>query len=226
MSKLAPTNSFNRSSKKPGMTEIKKEKSFREIKNNNITYFLKMGKGKNSSKEKEDKPIKLECNPCTNIPIPRPKLNFGNIENKVNRTNKLNKETKKNEDIISLKNQNGDNLNPPRKIKPRRNVSVQQRKRTNKNFNFNSFLPKAVHQSSNPGIIGLMNEGENSDFINAVIQCFSNIGRFRIELIHLESNKLFNKKISSSFVSSFFSSLFISRIVFLTASSSLFFSIE
>ena len=111
----------------------------------------------------------------------------------------MNKETKKNEDIISLKNQNGDNLNPPRKIKPRRNVSVQQRKRTNKNFNFNSFLPKAVHQSSNPGIIGLMNEGENSDFINAVIQCFSNIGRFRIELIHLESNKLFNKKISSSF---------------------------
>ena len=200
---LYPTNSFNKSRyKKPG---IKKEKIEKE--NNNNSSFL-------SSHKKYEDSIKLKMNPKTLI-----KENRNNLENKgkkekqekqenrINEENKEKKEKKEKKEIeikenrTSLKNQSND-FNPNRVIKPKRNASVQQRKRHINNINLNSFFPKAA-PSAISGIIGLANEGQNSDFINAVIQCFSNIGRFRIELFNLESNKLSNKIITSSLVKVF-----------------------
>ena len=212
---LKQTTSFNKSSIKNQM--FKKEKSDNEMNNNN-SFLSNYKTNENSKKIYNNINIfgKKEINPKTSYST---RNNVGNKENKEKKDNKINKENKENKEgkenkineenkerkefieikEISLKRQN--EFNPNRVIKPRRNASVQQRKRNsnNININLNSFFPKAAHQSSTSGIIGLSSEGQNSDFINAVIQCFSNIGRFRIGLFDLES-KLSNKIITSSLI--------------------------
>jgi hypothetical protein len=198
---LIPTNSFNKKGyKKP---VIKKERSENEV-NNNSSFLSYSKKNEESVKIIE----RTQLNPKTCY-----QTNKNNVGNKGYNSNKekqeininkgiQNKEIKEiRENRISIKNQNNE-FNPNRIIKPKRNASVQQRKRINKNININlnSFFHKPAQQSSISGIIGLTNEGQNSDFINAVIQCLSNIGRFRIELFNLEYNKLSNKIITSSLV--------------------------
>ena len=97
-------------------------------------------------------------------------------------------------------------MNPKRIIIPKgmRNPSAQPRfinkdkkLKINKNespFLFNLFIPKAIHQESSPGIIGLVNIGP-VPYMNAVLQCFSNITRLKKELLNkdiyniLESDK-------------------------------------
>ena len=83
-------------------------------------------------------------------------------------------------------------LKPGRKIikvsKKRRDCSVDYRKKrqifSNKeNLNFEVFLPKkAIHKESSPGIIGLLNIGATC-YMNATLQCFSNIVRLREYLL-------------------------------------------
>ena len=69
-------------------------------------------------------------------------------------------------------------------------------------FDLGEFCPvKAVEKLSSPGIIGLLNIGATC-YMNATLQCFSNITRLREELLNkdvykvLESNKDKNKKLS------------------------------
>jgi len=194
MSKNDFMNSFNKS-------RVKKETSFNEKTTietyNKKSFKITNSKGNEQSIKLIGKVNQQKLNPVTFIPK-------GNKENKENKKKKIKKENKEayeiNEIRIPLKNQNNE-LNPNRIIiKPRRNASVQQRKRNCKSINLNSFFPKANHQLSNPGIVGLKCEGQNCDFINSVIQCFSNIGRFRIGLLNLENNILSNKIITQSLV--------------------------
>ena len=215
------TNSFNKSSCKRQM--YKQEKSDNEINNNNS--FLSNYKTNESPKKiykinilgQTGNNPKTSYSTRNNVGNKENKEKIINKDNKEKKDNKINKEKRENKErkenkikeenkeikdfvVIkenSLKNQN--EFNPNRVIKPRRNASVQQRKRSSNSINLNSFFPKAAHQSSTSGIIGLSSEGQNSDFINAVIQCFSNIGRFRIGLLDLES-KLSNKIITSSLI--------------------------
>ena len=79
--------------------------------------------------------------------------------------------------------------------------NILRNKANNIKVNVEDFLPKKVHRLSTPGVIGLSKIG-NIPFVNAVIQCFSNIPRFKYELLKkeiyndLENNKLYNKKLS------------------------------
>ena len=72
-------------------------------------------------------------------------------------------------------------------------------------FSLEKFLPnKAIHNKSTPGLIGLLNIGATC-YMNATLQCFSNIGRLRTYLLNkeiykeLENEKDTNKKLSFSF---------------------------
>ena len=106
------------------------------------------------------------------------------------------------------------NINPKRIIivpKNRRSPSADYKKRKKnkekflKNFGnlkLNPFFPiKAVHKKSTPGIIGLDNIGATC-YMNATLQCFSNIQSLKENLLNkdmyknLEENKYTNKKLS------------------------------
>ena len=204
---LFPTNSFNKSSYKKPMS--KKEQSDKE-KNNNSSFLSCSKQNKDSAKLKVNS---IQLNPKTYCQPKKIIVGYkegeGSKISKEKRENKMDEEKNEKEGVIEikenriqLKNQNNE-FNPNRQIKPRRNASVQQRRRNSNNINLNSFFPKPAQQSSISGIIGLTNEGQNGDFINAVIQCFSNNGRFRIGLLNLDNNNLSNKIITSSLVKVF-----------------------
>ena len=68
---------------------------------------------------------------------------------------------------------------------------------------FSNFFPnKAVEKKSAPGLIGLSKIEDSIPYMNAILQCFSNIKNLRIELLKsniyedLNTNKTTNKKIS------------------------------
>ena len=99
-------------------------------------------------------------------------------------------------------------MKPKRKIIPRnRKASAQIRVKKDDIFNnespllLNLFLPKAIHQESTPGIIGLVNIGP-VPYMNAILQCFSNIYRLKTELLNkdiydiLENDKNTKTKLS------------------------------
>ena len=80
--------------------------------------------------------------------------------------------------------------------------NILRNKANNIKANIEDFLPKkALHRLATPGVIGLSKIG-NIPFVNAIIQCFSNIPRFKYELLKkeiyddLEENKLNYKKLS------------------------------
>ena len=69
-------------------------------------------------------------------------------------------------------------------------------------FSLEKFLPnKAIHNKSTPGLVGLLNIGATC-YMNATLQCFSNIGRLRTYLLNkeiyknLENEKDSNKNLS------------------------------
>ena len=112
------------------------------------------------------------------------------------------------EKLISKKN---DGLKPKKVIiknNIKRNPSVQINKkilgsqRMIDKFTLEKFLPnKVIHNKSTPGLIGLLNIGATC-YMNATLQCFSNIGRLRAYLLskeiykNLENEKDTNKKLS------------------------------
>ena len=68
---------------------------------------------------------------------------------------------------------------------------------------FPNFFPnKAIEKKSTPGLIGLSKIEDSIPYMNAILQCFSNIKNLRIELLKsniyedLNINKTTNKKIS------------------------------
>ena len=98
-------------------------------------------------------------------------------------------------------------LNPKKEINIQKRVHSAQNKNLNKNKKLNDFkleeifLLKAIHKESTPGIIGLLNIGATC-YMNATLQCFSNIKGLRIRLLNediyqnLEKNKNSTKKLS------------------------------
>ena len=62
----------------------------------------------------------------------------------------------------------------------------------NESFILNLFLPKAIHQESSPGIIGLVNVGP-VPYMNAILQCFGNIIRLRTELLNKDLYNILEK---------------------------------
>ena len=98
-----------------------------------------------------------------------------------------------------------------KKIKKKRNISAQIsdkkfgkkiHKLNNQHFDLSDFLPaKSIDKVSLPGIVGLQNIGATC-YMNATLQCFSNIGRLKAYLINkdiyqdLENNKNSTKKLS------------------------------
>ena len=116
---------------------------------------------------------------------------------------------KKKNNFVKIKS---DYLRPKKEIKKqknRRNISVQMKdlKARKKlieedNLSFDEILPvKAVQRKYNPGVIGLLNIGATC-YMNATLQCFSNIVELREKLLEkdiyqdLEKNKNINKKLS------------------------------
>ena len=135
------------------------------------------------------------------------------INNAKEKNNKQSEKTDKNKlekkrDSFDIKNLV--EINPTRIIeKKKRNKSSKieerrlfERQKNNKDLSFEEFLPsKAIHKRPTPGIIGLLDVGATC-YMNAIIQCFSNITRLRNELLNkdiyefLEKNKNTNKKVS------------------------------
>jgi len=124
--------------------------------------------------------------------------------------NLINLENSLNKNINDNGNNNNNNDNNLKKLKNYpRNSSVKYRilRKTSKkykydNFDLSQFLPKKpIVKFSVPGLIGLQNIGA-SCFMNATLQCFSNIPILRSYLLEkenyiiLEKNKDSNKKLS------------------------------
>jgi len=98
-----------------------------------------------------------------------------------------------------------------KKIQKKRNISAQIsnkkfgkriHKMNNDTLDLSDFLPiKSIDKISFPGIIGLQNIGATC-YMNATLQCFSNIGRLKTYLLNkniyqdLENNKNSSKKLS------------------------------
>jgi len=105
-----------------------------------------------------------------------------------------------------------DNIFNPKKLVIKKNnkrtPSVQMNKkmigsqRMIDKFNLEKFLPnKAIHNKSTPGLIGLLNIGATC-YMNATLQCFSNIGRLRTHLLNKEIYKnLENEKDNNKILS-------------------------
>ena len=99
-----------------------------------------------------------------------------------------------------------DCLNPKKEIKRLkriRSANIDRDKKL-KDFKLEEILSlKAVHKESTPGIIGLLNIGATC-YMNATLQCFSNIKGLRIQLLNedlykdLEKKKNSTKKLSFS----------------------------
>ena len=98
-----------------------------------------------------------------------------------------------------------------KKIQKKRNISAQIsnkkfgkriHKMNNEALDLSDFLPvKSIDKVSFPGIIGLQNIGATC-YMNATLQCFSNVGRLKTYLLNkniyqdLENNKNSTKKLS------------------------------
>mgnify|MGYP002624855671 CR=1 FL=1 len=121
--------------------------------------------------------------------------------------------------IYDMKNNTEDTVNDLEML-PKRYINTKQRikrapsqhrtskESTNKllrrnSFEMSNFLPKkkAIVALSNPGLIGLLNIGATC-YMNATLQCFSNLSRLRSQLLKndmyedLEKNKGDKKKLS------------------------------
>jgi ubiquitin C-terminal hydrolase len=82
-------------------------------------------------------------------------------------------------------------------------ISRESNKKLLRKSSLENFIPKrnSIAVSSTPGIIGLLNIGATC-YMNATLQCFSNLSRFRMQLLNkdfykdLEENKEDKKKLS------------------------------
>ena len=149
-----------------------------------------------------------------NLPMNGNKNKMNNIYPSSNKINDMksnqskNNKNKNNEDTV-----NDLEICPRRYIKPNQNQRIKRapsQHRTSRESNklsrrngLEDFLPKkkTVEASSTPGIIGLLNIGATC-YMNATLQCFSNLNRLRAQLLKknvyedLEKNKKDKKKLS------------------------------
>ena len=175
--------------------------------------------------QKEEEPMDTDTIPFKsypNIKIISLNENVSKLENDNNRkTLVIFNNTKKNKK--SLKSYNKENLENSSKFKaaanPKKKIRISNHSRytsvtcngrrrekklklSNNDLNLTEFFPrKTLHKKSFPGIIGLINIGATC-YMNATLQCFSNLRRFRAYLLskeiyqNLEENKFKNKKLS------------------------------
>ena len=141
---------------------------------------------------------------------------IGKIENNLINGNANRKKLESNEEEECSKKIKED-MRPIRiikKIQKKRNISAQISnkkfgkkiyKLNNEILDLSDFLPvKSIEKVSFPGIIGLQNIGATC-YMNATLQCFSNIGRLKTYLLNeniyqdLENNKNSTKKLSFAF---------------------------
>ena len=125
-----------------------------------------------------------------------------------------NEEKLDNKEIAECSKKINEDMKPIRiikKIQKKRNISAQIsnkkfgkriHKLNNDTLDLSDFLPiKSIDKISFPGIIGLQNIGATC-YMNATLQCFSNIGRLKTYLLNkniyqdLENNKNSSKKLS------------------------------
>ena len=130
--------------------------------------------------------------------------NKNNLENNNIKSKRIKIEEKKKIDFNYELNK--ELFDPETKIK--RNISVQPKlilkSKLRKNFDmFPNFFPnKTIEKKSTPGLIGLSKIEDSIPYMNAILQCLSNIKNLRIELLKnniyedLNTNKTTNKKIS------------------------------
>ena len=168
---------------------------FKNINNNSIIY---------KSKEYEINILSYKNRPYTHKTDYNEKRKFNN-----NNNNNIINNNKK----ICFNMNNLNSLNPIQKIlrktsnHQRTSSSNMEERRFNKqkiniSLSLEELLPsKAIHKQSTPGIIGLINIGATC-YMNATIQCLSNVKNLRNELLNkdlykdLEKNKNTNKKLS------------------------------
>ena len=141
------------------------------------------------------KKIKIDNNNILKKEIPENKEEFKNKKEEVIHITEQNLNQK--EKIIKNKNKRNTS---PQLIKKKKCLNINEI--NNENSNLEDFLPsETIHKVSTPGIIGLLNIGATC-YMNATLQCFSNINRLRINLLNkeiykdLEINKNSNKKLS------------------------------
>ena len=161
--------------------------------NNNINNKIN-----NSIKNNINKNI---YNNITNIYINNNNINI-HINNYKNPLNQISNNNQKIKSNVEINDENLLSFRPKKIIVKNNKKSLSPKKsfRKKKNFDFNleEFLPnKLVHKELIPGIIGLktVNNIKETHYLNSIVQCLSNIIRFRNELLnedkfqHLENNK-------------------------------------
>ena len=191
----------------------KKEKLEENKVQNNIDSSCHFEKIDLKNVNHNDKIIKLETNNDNNK---EHEQNSNDIKNKkidyqiyfLNNNNSIVNMIKKDINMGQIKN----NLNPKKAIKKLKrgnsaqiiNLKEGKRLNHNKNFGFNEILPiKAEDRKYIPGVIGLLNIGATC-YMNATLQCFSNIEGLRKKLLNkdiyqdLEKNQNTKKKLSFS----------------------------
>ena len=122
-----------------------------------------------------------------------------NVHNNNKIEKKINKKNKEKNDIIPDTNVTKKNdFRNKKKINKRscsahmRIFKVEKKLIEKNNLNLEEFLPKAVHKKSTPGVIGLSNIGATC-YINATLQCFSNIKGLRWNLLKKDIYKTLEK---------------------------------
>ena len=152
------------------------KKYFELIKNNR--NLINAEKKDNNEKIKEDK----EQNIIKDIP-----------EKKESKKEELKKEKKIINMFIDISEPNKAKEEPII-LRGRKNVNVNRRINTdNNNYTLNKLFPQPMKKVSTPGIIGLGNIGATC-YMNATLQCFSNIKRIRNSLINNYQLLLRNKE--------------------------------
>ena len=197
MNNLNMNHNFNMSFRE---YELKESNQNSLINNVNKDHHHNIITNMNNYKNENQKNIKSEKNEINSEEISSDKKNY-DIKKKNSNSININLETK--EQLES----NQDNDFNPKKF-DKRNRSVQMNKkmigsqRMINKFTLEKFLPnKVIHNKSTPGLVGLLNIGATC-YMNATLQCFSNIGRLRTHLLNkeiyknLEKEKDSNKKLS------------------------------
>jgi len=154
----------------------------------------------NSQKKenKNNKEIKNNIKENGNPKIEENKKKDEIIEHKIDKINSQSEINKINEEIIEKKVIKKINLMKPKKVIKKRapsaqivkNINNKTRNKLYKKLDIGSFFPnKNGNKISTPGLIGLMNIGATC-YMNATLQCFSNIPKLRV---YLTEKKMYYK---------------------------------
>jgi len=201
---------------KKGNSLKNKKKIFNKKMKTNNTDYINLSIEKNKINEEIKKHNEDNENPQVELKIKNDEINEKKFDNK-SLQKKKNKKAEnykedngnpKIEDNKEIINQKEDKkmkksinlMNPKKVIKKRapsaqifKNINNKRKNNLYAKLNICSFFPnKNDHQTSTPGLIGLMNIGATC-YMNATLQCFSNIPKLREYLIEKKTYFLLKK---------------------------------